>query len=253
MRKVWLLVFLLLSSGLTLGACTHISRHDVSYLPKEKTVLSRDDLTFGEIELRRMLKERPAMDAIIQEHDKIWDWSLRKFAGEAAGQRIYWGGGQLHGKGNDCISEHAYPTDSRRGSISIRERINGELIPCEKLWFSFVYECYNIRNGPKFHAIFLHALECALTEEEFITKNTQLEFQAYRGTAAFFDSKYEPAARQRKISVEPRLWGVYLPGSYEQWISTFHDKNGYPWDYWGTFYRQTVLPYVKKYRISPTP
>ena len=54
----------------------------VEYQLATNKELSPESLKHGEEQLRNMLRDRPAMAQFVSPQDKLWQWAVRKFAGE---------------------------------------------------------------------------------------------------------------------------------------------------------------------------
>jgi len=206
----------------------------------------QSQLSAGHAQLCQMLSDRPAMRAFVQPGDKLWQWTIRQFAGEAAGVPIKWSTTKLD-KTDEYIAENEYPTERRPGYIRIRKTdAKGAPLSADTLWSCFVFECYNIGNGAKFQQVYIKALTSSCNEDQWIEENTRIEFESYKKTRQFFDEVIEPMARQRNIKVDSRLWGKTVPATYEEWIATYQNRGDYPWSYWGQFFKTTVLPYRER-------
>lgn len=207
-------------------------------------------LNAGKAQLCQMLNDRPAMREFVQPGDKLWQWTIRQFAGEAAGVPIKWSTTKLD-KTGEYIAENEYPTERRPGYIRIRKTdAKGAPLSADTLWSSFVFECYNIGNGAKFQQVYIKALHSSCNEDQWIEDNTRIEYESYKKTRQFFDEVIEPMARQRNLKVDGRLWGKTVPATYQEWIANYKNRDEYPWSYWGHFYKNTVMPYRQKLKSN---
>lgn len=206
----------------------------------------QSQLKAGKDQLCQMLSDRPVMREFVQPGDKLWQWTIRQFAGDAAGVPIKWSTTKLD-KTDEYIAENEYPTEGRAGYIRMRKTdAKGVPLSADTLWSSFVFECYNIGNGAKFQQVYIKALHSSCNENQWIEDNTRIEYDSYKKTRQFFDEVIEPMARQRNIKVDSRLWGKTVPATYEEWIAIYQNRNEYPWSYWGQFFKTTVLPYRER-------
>ena len=207
--------------------------------------LSKADLVHGEAQIELMLRDRPRMSECVRRGDPVWGWTVQHFAGDGMSHRIYWN----NAIGDNPISYNAeshYPTKYRRGSISIRRiDAHGDLLDCEELWKCAVFELCNVRNGPDFHAIYLKALRGQLTEDEFIRQNMAIEFRTSRDTTKFYQSVWSPWALKNNLQSHSEVWFADDPNTFVEWSSGFTDKNAYPWNSWGNYFKTKIVPYRK--------
>jgi hypothetical protein len=227
--------------------------HAVPEPPPLKTNLTAEELAFGREQIARMVKDRPALGRFIHEGDDIWQFCIRSFAGEAIGEPILWNDSEPLG---DYGADHFDPWQGQRGYIRLRKvhaygEEKGQPASCETLWAGVVFEIENMRNHRAFEALYYRALAGQLSREEFILENTKLEYSALRRSAKDYMRLWRPLARSRHLSDTPYLWGVDAPHTYEEWISLYRDPKSYPWDSFGRYYDQQVVPYLKGRGIQP--
>jgi hypothetical protein len=213
----------------------------------EKKVLSAEDLAFGEQQVARMVSDRREMRRHVQPSDPIWRYCARAFAGEAAGQRVFWDSAPpLDGYDAD----HRWPFGKDPGRIRVRERAaagaaRGNERSCEELWASAVYELENMRSGPAYEQLYRSALRGELTREQWVRENTVLEYLALHRSRRVFESDWRLPSKARGIPSTPSLWGAEVPDTYEAWISEYRDPSGYPWNVWGRYYDEDLEPYAR--------
>src|SRR5262245_57989986 len=85
------------------------------YSPNAAVVLSKAALQHGEEQVRKMLKDRPAMAKNIELGDALWRWAARKFAGEDLEDTIDWDPTPPR----EASADHSVPWEERRGSIRV--------------------------------------------------------------------------------------------------------------------------------------
>lgn len=210
----------------------------------ETSSVSTQDLRFGEQQLQKMLIDRPELNKVIFKQDPVWRWAIRQFAGEGAKARIYWNSGDLSCKSFEYDAEHNYPLPTQQGCIRLRKTSQfGTPVLGEKLLSGFVFECYNIRNGPAFEKTNKAALTGAITKEQFIEQNTKIEYEAVSKTAKFYKEVYLPLATKRQSKTDAYLWGTYEPTKYADWRARFKDRTRYPWSYMEKYYDSLIKPY----------
>jgi hypothetical protein len=221
---------------------------------KEAQTLSPQDLQFGEQQVQKLLIDRPQLAKILLKSEPIWPWVVRQFAGEAAGQRIYWNSSALSDKDFDYDSDHSAPEANEPGYIRLRKIDKyGQPMAAERLLAALVFECYNINSSPAFERVYQTALSGKLTQEQFIEQNAQIEFEAGRKTATFYRTVFEPLARNRHYDTAPLYWEAESPTNYAAWRAQYTDRKGYPWSFWGKCYDESIRPNlkaVKKYKAA---
>lgn len=201
---------------------------------------------FGEEQIRLMLADRPEMKKMIKDQDPIWKWAVKQFEGESGHNRIYWNNQDLYDKGFEYDSEHHYDTYKKTGFIRLRKLDRfGKPTSTEKLIYFLVFELNNIQSSPKFKAVIQSALKGDMTEDQWIEKNTRIEYEAYRKTIDFYKTVFFPLAKTRHFHLHPFHWGADGPTTYAGWIARYDDRSEYPWSYWGKYYRTVIEPSVK--------
>jgi hypothetical protein len=215
------------------------------------TNLSAADLAFGEEQMAKMANDRPEFARFVTKDDAIWQFCARAFAGAAIGERIVWDNTLPQDKG--YRSENLGPYNGRPGFIRIRNTSDsgndrGRPLSCEELWSCAVFEIENIRNHKAFMVLFYKALDGNLTREEWVRGCSMLEYNALQRTKRDFIKLWLPLRRTRQVSVTRSFWGADITETYEAWISLYQDPNDYPWNVFGAYYDNQVVPYVKKTR-----
>jgi len=94
--------------------------HEVT--PSHLVHLRAEDLEFGRQQVDQMMSDREEMRTYVEKNDVIYNWAVRQFAGEAAGQRIYWRAGSFIGYPAECLSYIHTPTSTSQGYVSIRDQ-----------------------------------------------------------------------------------------------------------------------------------
>jgi hypothetical protein len=204
--------------------------------------LSVKNLEYGEKQVRQMLKDRPGMGKYVNNREIIWKWAVRKFAGEDLGEVFDWNP-NLPQQGYNY--DHYGPWERKKGFIRIRDDF-------ENLWVAAVYELFNIANTDKFKKVYEEACAGHLTKEQWITKNTKIEYGAVKKTKEFYGRVWEPWAKKKGFKTNPQIWYMWTPNSYSKWIKTYKNKLGYPWNSWGRYYDESMVPYLRKLAIWKT-
>lgn len=220
---------------------------------KAPQTLSPQDLQFGEQQVKKMIADRPQLAKILLKNEPIWPWAVRQFAGEAANERIYWSSGAVGG-GFEFDAEQSPPDGGKPGFIRLRKTDeHGKPLAANRLLAAFVFECFNIRGGPAFDSLYEEALTGKLTKDQYIDKGTRIEFAATRKAADFYRTIYLPLAKKRNYDLDPQYWEAETPTTYPAWRAQYTNRAGYPWSFWGKYYDESIVPYlkaVKKYKAA---
>src|SRR5882724_942113 len=231
-----------------LAASPSTNTSDLPQLSEFKTELSSADLAFGEQQVALMVKDRPALARYVSKTDAVWQFCARAFGGQAIGERIFW---ENSLPGGDYQSDHQGPYEGKSGYIRIRKNYSsggnwGQPLTCEELWSCAVFEIENIRNHKAFTALYEMALKGELSREEWIRENSRLEYGALRRTAEDYGQLWVPLEMTRSLPTTRAYWGGNCPPPFEIWISQYRDPDSYPWDVFGQYYDQQIVPYVRR-------
>ncbi len=210
--------------------------------------LSPADLKHGERELFKMLTSLPAMRQMVKKDDLLWRWAVRQYAGEASAGRIVW----THMPSDYSLytlASHSGPYGGKLATIAIRAREFGRPIPAEELWSSFVFESINIQKNNEFMEIYKDAMAGKIGEDEYVQRHAQLEFSASQDTYRLYRLFIKPYADKKHFVTHPIIWGQSLPLRYSDWIATYTDRSGYPWNDYGKYYRAVVAPCLRRNHI----
>lgn len=198
-----------------------------------KSVLSRKEISqralrHGELQVKRMLKDRPAMAKHIIKNDIIWKWAVKKFAGEDLPDTIDWDNRvPYHG----TKSAQLYPCKTERGCINVAKGLSFEVS-----WAGAIFELFNIAFYSEFQEVIRKAYKGELKKKEFILKMAKTEFKAIKMAEKFYKDIWEPWARQKCFSTDPYVWNVGCPSKFKEWIKCFDKNSDYPWKTYSDFY-----------------
>jgi hypothetical protein len=217
-------------------------------ISKTKPLLA-SDLAFGERQVARMTKDRPEMLRYVKKGDPIWSHCARAFAGESIGERVYWDSTPPHT--DETPAEHMGPWQGSHGYIRVCGEYKsgyekGTALTCEELWACASYELENIKGTPGFNKLYNLALSGKLNREQWIRENTRLEYEACKRTQELYRSVWLPAATRQAVPATGRYWFVGLPERYEDWIAMYDDPSGYPWAFFGKYWDDEVMPYLRR-------
>ena len=207
-----------------------------------KTPLSAEAMRHGERQLRQMLKDRK----VTEEHGKVaeplYQWAIRKFAGEDLGEEIFWNAADQAPRFNGC---NRPPTDDEPGWINVREIDDQELeigkkLSFEKTWAVAVFELYNIASAKDFDQLDRQASSGEISKDQFAAKSTEIESRAAEKTRSFYIHIFLPWTKQHHILGEPKSW--YLGGRSDPETPILHDidKTGTYWQEHERIYESLV-------------
>lgn len=223
--------------------------------PLSRQTPTPDDLSHGQCQIQRMLKDRPGMRGgsglpDMTEDDIIWQWVAHGFAGRHCGFRVYWdpepptydapaSHRQVHGKGYVRIRNR--DVHDRSG----RERWQA----FDTMWSGVVFELYNLANTEGFKWTHWEALAGRLDREEYAERAARLEYDAVTYSARFYEYAWRPWAVERGHSPDAHVWHYPAPTSYEKWFRQFTDPSGYPWDPYSEYFDAKVVPHLERRRL----
>lgn len=224
-----------------------IPAHNKSYARK----ITTDDLIFGMAQTDKMMADRKPMGFLVKKGDPIYNWVSRQFAGEACGEHVSWNPEEDLGKPAIYKADHCYPSRVEKAYIRIRSNNgSGNFYDEHSLWESCIFELHNIRNFKAFDKVFHDACGGKVTKEEWLRKNTEIEYKSNRKVKDFFYRIWVPYLSTKGIDHRRHIWDVdWTPEKYQDWIGAYTDTEGYPWDYWGTYYDTQIVPYLKAMKI----
>lgn len=185
-----------------------------------KPQLSKNDIMFGEAQLRRMIQDRPAMAEFITPDSPIWNWAARQFAGGFAGVRYYWVDDTPYKAPHRFLAAHGFPISTTSGWITVVDVDNdGYCFDGEQMWAALILELLNLRNDQRFKEIWLRALEGKLSKEQFNEQNFRVEYLARAKLAKFYLEFVKPVATSMGKQSHDHFWLTQFPDSYESWLA----------------------------------
>ena len=217
--------------------------------------LSPEDLEHGRRQMEQMLRDRPAMAFVVNEQGKkivvdqdsfLWKWCVRKFAGEDVWSRIHW----RSDRPPFSSADHAY-SEAFGGFIRISDRQvfgpnKGKPRSFEAMWADAIFELHNIQNAYDSYDHFVETLAGLVTRQGYVRRITELEHRALMKQVVFYEKSWKPWSSKNRIPTNPVTWRVSCPRSYEAWIAGYTDPGGYPWNPYGKYYEETLVPYLKR-------
>ncbi len=167
-------------------------------------------LEHGEAQLRRMLKDRPAMAQHGKAASPLYRSAARLFAGDGPDQRIFWDPANPDPGTDAMCSPRGADSPAR---IHLRKVYGnglhkGRAIPFEELWRSAVFELFNVRNGERFSRICELAAQGKLSKHEYVSRYIDCEAQAAEKARAFYVHVFLPWAKEHHVSTHPQSWFI---------------------------------------------
>jgi hypothetical protein len=207
------------------------------YRPNSTEPLTAGALAHGEKQVRQMLADRPVMAQHVKPGEALWQWAVRKFAGEDLDDTIDWDPTPPR----ESSADHSVPGTWRRGSIRVSkyaayDEQAGPAACFDALWSRAIFELHNITHRDEFTKVWNLALEGALTEDAFVARTCAIEHKALQETRAFYVQVYLPWAKSRGVTTRPAAWHILWWGRPDESIKRFSDRDSYPW-----------RPYVRQY------
>lgn len=242
MKKIGLTVFLILYVG-----CAHSEK-----------VLTADELTYGDVQVRSMLTDRKEMsfykDKFGVNHDvgpgdEIWKWSAAKFAGQSLNEVIEW---VPKPRFSGCALGDNNAGADKRVRIRVVEsfpcgkRADAKL-PFEYLWRVSAFELLNTEGADQFKEIYKDIKACVpMDRDKYIRRILTVEYQAIRKLNYFYTSIWLPWTIKNSIETSSSYWGDDLKplDIWLDWLKNHKDRNG--WHYHSDTYDIEIKPYMDK-------
>lgn len=217
----------------------------------KSAAVTAQNLISGESQIRKMMQDRPEMRRYVKLNDPVWTFCVRQFAGEAVGEPILWNNDPPEYQ--DGNAENQGPLHGEKGWIRVRPcktvgKRMGRKRSGEEMWSDAIFELFNIHNSVGFNRLYDAALADKVSRQDWITGNTELEYVAERKMASFYKRVWQPNMKIKGIVSHPETWQLGLPDTYEEWIAQYTDKSSYPWNIWGKYYDEQIVPYLKAVR-----
>ena len=216
--------------------------------------LTESDLERGKSELRRMLRDRPEMARDLTEEDELFQWAVRKFAGEDVAKGIHWLPSD-HSQLSDGLSRggiHGWP-----GEVFIRD-CHGQVsyMPpgtpksFEELWSCLAFEVHNVQDYDTSARISVQAIVGEISRHDYVLGKARKEYATCLRTRLFYLEVYEPWARSRNIATDARFWRLDIPHTFEKWIGRYPSDSYYPWKAYGDQYDQLAPVWVNSGNVG---
>ncbi len=205
--------------------------------------LTKADLAHGEAQVKKMIADRPIMARYVSKGDRVWTWTVRQFAGEGLGVRIFWNNEEP--ECDHVMADNRGPYGQlTTGRIRIRRTCNGRVLDGEEHWSAAIFELFNVRGTPEFNKIDDAAFNGKIDRDAYIRRTCQVEFQAELLQTWFYRNVWLQNAQQKGIPSTDNLWGENNPPTFREWFAAFNDQSRYPFHCYGDFYEKSMVPYA---------
>jgi hypothetical protein len=158
--------------------------------------LTPEQMAWGENQLKRMLRDRPAMVPYVKKGDDLWNWMVRQFAGEYVGGGIWWDARSpeplwnsfFYGAGNGKKA-HIQVTDKFYEGWKYNW---GKPKTAPNLWFGAFYEIFNIIYDGLDEKLDVQAIEGKIDRQHYILSKMLIENITDETALEFFHKVWVP-------------------------------------------------------------
>ena len=172
--------------------------------------LDSQNLSWGEIQMEKMVRDRPAMAKYAQKGDEVWNWTVRQFAGE-------WEKGGIEWDPADPVplwDARYYGAQGNRKAyvqvtaLSAMKNFHfGKPKEGPELWYDLVFEFCNFQEMEKSREITRLADAGKIGEEDYCFRKTFLEaVDTRRAVHRFFADLWVPNCS--RLTLDP--WGEFM-------------------------------------------
>jgi hypothetical protein len=196
-------------------------------------------LMHGQLQVARMLADRPQMAKYVQPTDPLLRSAVLKYMTKFNGMETVWDSTSTSSP--SCGAEHSTPVRNVSwGAIRIDRRDDElcEAAAFEKLWAGAMFELHNIENARAFRRLYRQATDGEVTHDEFVKGMVLIEFRAAQRTRRWYVEVFLPHAKQYELSTDPVEWYCGQWGSAEEQFPRYVDRQAYPWMPYSDYYRQ---------------
>jgi hypothetical protein len=168
-------------------------------------------------------------------------WAIRKFAGEDTGFLIYW-----EPKPPLDVNAAEHDAHDASGHPVIRVAKIGFPITVTKdnafevMWMGAIFELLNITRHQHFDELGIRAWNRQINRDDFIHGMAKVEYESLRQLQAYATNVWLPWATSAGAKMNQDLWWLRLPGTFEEWIGWYQNRNAYPWHPYGLYYDQVT-------------
>ncbi len=169
--------------------------------------LTKDQMAWGETQLRQMLHDRPAMAPYVKEGDDLWNWTLRQFAGEAGMGEVQWDPSDPEPLW-DAVSAGPDYENHKLAVIKVTKNFTqenyhkGEPKSGPMLWFSAFYELFNVQNSKRSLKIDDKAEKGLINRQAFVIEHSVIENDTIQEAHEFFQEVWIPNCKRLNLPYE---------------------------------------------------
>ncbi len=267
-NSIWFKAGLL---GILLFPFQSCSRHEPPYR------LFSENFTWGEYQVEKMLRDRPVMAKYVQKGDKVWNWTVRQFAGEWTKGGIEWDPSDP----NPLWDAMYYGADGVNKALvqvsalsALKHFHFGKPKEGPELWCDLVFELCNLQVIEKYGEIKQLADMGKIGEEEYCFRAyLEEELDTRQEVRHFFMDLWVPNCNRLSLypwdefmkfdhNVGVPVWtsrefmNNYFSIDYSHPVkrNAFQEDFCYHHEFYKNQYENQVVPLLKKNKISiPTP
>jgi tetratricopeptide (TPR) repeat protein len=194
----------------------------------------------GGKQLNLVLQDRPQLQSIVQKGNPVWNWLTVAFSDTGNGIRIYWNG-EPTSENNPERSESTFPDNIKAAYIKVDKTYKAgpskglELSP-EEILSGLVFELNNDKHWAENQEISRLAEAGQISRPDYIRSCAKTEFTASLETADFYRMIWLPFCQSKGLQFTPRLWGMPLESTFDQWLLRYPLYSWYPWRFYGNRY-----------------
>lgn len=191
----------------------------------------------------------------ISENDEIFISAAALLTNDGAAGQVGWTSTLPDKQCETADHQLATPTQRAVIRIGMVEKCSqkaGQPLNFETLWHELFFELFNIQNDAGFLELFQDATKGKYSECEYTVESTKLEYYAEVKLSNFYKNIFAPWADAHGLSTDEWYWVGSIKPTYEEWIAQYKDPGSYPWDYWGNYFYQNIVPYLNRASI-PVP
>jgi hypothetical protein len=104
------------------------------------------------------------------------------------------------------------------------------------MWSGVAFELLNLTRHEQFHKLTERAGKKEIGRQNYVRAMAKVEYDALRQLQAYASATWVPWATAVSARMDQSVWWVGLPGTFEEWIDRYQDKNAYPWHPYGLYY-----------------
>jgi hypothetical protein len=167
--------------------------------------INDDQLDWGQVQLERMLNDRPAMKPYIRKGDDLWVWVVRKFAGEYVNDGIFWDARNP----NPLWDAMSYSGNGKKAGIRVSENIYksedghwGKPKTGATLWIQAVFEILNLEHTKQFNALDNLVLQNKINKPVYVLESMLIENQTKVTAKDFLNKIWIPHCRKLSLPYE---------------------------------------------------